>query len=167
MTHPSCKYSGKSVSFVILQGNCLSLQPKIRLNHLAIMYNYNQKKKRKKKKRVQLKIGHGRNKPITAKQKAQYYKYLQSSQWKAKRDVAMEMYGRACGLCGSRHDLQVHHRTYKNIFKELMEDLMILCESCHYAHHKAQIWNNGKTSKYMKDPAYDKIATTFYPDRRK
>lgn len=130
------------------------------------MFPYNQKKKRKKKRGVKLQTGHG-NKPVTHAQKAQYYKYLKSSQWREKREVALEMYGRVCGLCGCKHNLQVHHRTYKNIYKELMEDLMILCESCHRTHHKAQIWKNGKVSKYMKNPNYDTAPTTFYQNRSK
>lgn len=128
--------------------------------------NAPKRNKRKKKNRIKLQVGHG-HKPISPQEKARYYAYLKSNQWREKREVALEMYGRVCGLCGSKHDLQVHHRTYKNIYKELMEDLMILCESCHSHHHKSQIWKNGKVSKYMKNPNYDTSPTTYYPNRSK
>lgn len=107
-----------------------------------------------------------KHKKITGKMKAEYYRYLKSAQWKEKRKMALAIYGGSCGMCGSRHDLEVHHRHYKNIFHERIEDLMILCEPCHKLYHKKQIWKNGKKSKYMRDPNYQVQTTTFYPDRR-
>lgn len=97
--------------------------------------------------------------------KQKYYSYLKSPQWREKRKFALEFYGYNCGLCGSKHNLEVHHRSYKNIFKEAMEDLMLLCESCHRDFHKRKILKNGKKSKYMKDPNYDTSAVTYYPKR--
>ena len=110
-----------------------------------------------------------RNKPkkITGKMKSEYYAYLRSVQWKQKRQMAFDVYGKVCSLCNSRHDLEIHHRHYKNIFKEQIEDLMVLCESCHKTYHKKQIWKNGKKSKYMRDPNYQVTTATYYPDRRK
>ena len=40
-------------------------------------------------------------------------------------------YGFACGLCGSKKQIQVHHRTYKNQYNEKPEDLIVLCHTCH------------------------------------
>jgi cytochrome c len=31
--------------------------------------------------------------------------------------------------------LEIHHKTYKNIFNEKMEDLELLCHSCHQQEH--------------------------------
>ena len=46
-----------------------------------------------------------------------------------------------------------------------MEDLMILCETCHSKHHRDQKFKNGRKSKYMKDPNYDTTPVTYYPKR--
>jgi 5-methylcytosine-specific restriction endonuclease McrA len=47
-----------------------------------------------------------------------------------------------------------------------MQDLILLCESCHKQFHKKKIWKNGKKSKYMRDPEYDKNTITYFPERR-
>lgn len=87
--------------------------------------------------------------------KQKYYQYLQSKQWKQKKEYALEYYGRNCGACGSKYNIQVHHKTYKNVFNETMEDLMLLCERCHRKEHK------GKFKKKVKDSE----TITFYPKR--
>jgi 5-methylcytosine-specific restriction endonuclease McrA len=99
--------------------------------------------------------------------KKAYYEYLQSYDWRKKRKIALEFYGRNCCLCGSTHSIQVHHRNYKNLFKENMEDLILLCESCHRNFHKKKIMKNGKQSKYMKHPAADTNTVTYFPGRNK
>lgn len=99
--------------------------------------------------------------------KRKYYEYINSYPWKQKRKLALQFYGYNCCLCGNRNDLQVHHRNYKNLFKESMEDLIILCESCHRQFHKKKIWKNGKKSKYMKHPASDTNTVTYYPGRKR
>jgi len=106
-----------------------------------------------------------KKKKVTHKKKQEYYAYLRSPVWKEKRKFALQFYGNECGLCGNKHDLEIHHRTYKNIFKEPMEDLMILCETCHKRHHKNKIFKNGKDSQYNRNPHYDKAPVTYYPKR--
>lgn len=118
----------------------------------------------RKRRKPKLKTGKSFKK-VTPEQRAQYHKYLNSAQWKEKRKFALEFYGNRCGLCGSKYDLEIHHRSYKNIFRELMEDLMILCETCHKRHHRNEVLKNGKKSRYMKDPNYDTTPTTYYPKR--
>jgi hypothetical protein len=69
------------------------------------------------------------------KGKEAYHAYLRSKEWELFRQKAFDFYGRECKQCGSKHLLQVHHETYKNIFKEQLSDVTILCESCHEAVH--------------------------------
>jgi 5-methylcytosine-specific restriction endonuclease McrA len=123
------------------------------------------KKLRGKKKKKKLLPSKVIFKKITETQKQRYYKYLKSNQWREKRRTALEFYGNRCGLCGSRYDLEIHHRDYDNIFKEKIEDLMILCETCHAKHHRDQKFKNGKESKYMRNPKYDTDPVTYYPKR--
>lgn len=66
-----------------------------------------------------------------------YKKYLKSDSWNLIRDIVIERDGCKCTRCGSVNILQVHHKTYKNIFNEIehLDDLITLCKSCHYDEH--------------------------------
>lgn len=103
--------------------------------------------------------------------RAEYNKYLKSPEWKKKRELVFDTYGRTCSMCGSIHNLEIHHKHYKNLFKEKIKDLMVLCEPCHSKIHrdikeKKQNKLNRK-DKYYRQPSYDKSTTTYYPDRKK
>ena len=64
--------------------------------------------------------------------------YLESPIWKSKRLEAIGHCGTICGRCG-RYGTDVHHRNYERVGGgELMEDLEVLCRSCHEAHHVAE-----------------------------
>ena len=67
---------------------------------------------------------------------AKYRKYLLSDEWAQIRIDLFNHRGKQCELCLSKNKLEVHHLTYKNIFNEEPEDLMILCKSCHKKQHK-------------------------------
>jgi len=62
---------------------------------------------------------------------ARYHAYLLSDTWSRKREEAFAHYGRLCYLCNAAWNLHVHHKTYKRLGHELMEDLMVLCKTCH------------------------------------
>jgi hypothetical protein len=64
--------------------------------------------------------------------KEEYHNYLKSPEWKAFRKLAFEHYGRKCSECDRTKTLQIHHKTYDNIFNEKLEDVVVLCEY----HHK-------------------------------
>lgn len=71
------------------------------------------------------------------KRQLNYYrnKYLHSEEWKHKRQLIMDYYNWTCQKCGlDAQDL--HHTTYKNIFKEKFEDLQPLCRACHKEEHE-------------------------------
>ena len=63
-----------------------------------------------------------------------YYEYLKSDGWEKIRTNMISIQPN-CQKCNSKYELQVHHKTYKNIFKENLEDLEILCKKCHRAKH--------------------------------
>lgn len=72
--------------------------------------------------------------------KKDYLDYLQSSKWQEKRIERLKMDNFRCCRCGSPHDVQVHHLTYKNIGNEnVYEDLITLCDSCHESIEKEAI----------------------------
>ena len=66
---------------------------------------------------------------------SRYRKYLLSDEWGAIRNDLYAKRGKKCERCGSASKVQVHHLTYKNIFKEEPEDLEILCAGCHKSEH--------------------------------
>jgi len=66
--------------------------------------------------------------------KEKYYKYLQSPEWADIRFHMLSAFPK-CQRCDSKFGLQVHHKTYKNIFKEEPEDLEVLCKACHRMEH--------------------------------
>lgn len=66
-----------------------------------------------------------------------YSAYLRSPFWQQKREAAFREYGRHCNRCGSLTSLQVHHKTYERLGCERIEDLEVLCETCHKLEHRA------------------------------
>lgn len=74
---------------------------------------------------------------------AKYREYLQSEKWKKKRQKVLKRDNFECQYrvwiffkCKSKKKLQVHHKTYKRVFRERMSDLVTLCEKCHKKEHK-------------------------------
>lgn len=70
-----------------------------------------------------------------------FYKwYLTTEHWKTFRLYALEEHGKICKDCGAVDtSLHVHHLTYANIWDERLEDVIILCHSCHWARHPEKL----------------------------
>jgi 5-methylcytosine-specific restriction endonuclease McrA len=62
---------------------------------------------------------------------SEYHAYLRSPEWEAKKLKMFQLRGRHCERCGSRKDIEVHHKTYKRLGRERYEDLEVLCGYCH------------------------------------
>lgn len=69
-----------------------------------------------------------------------YTVYMASAAWKAKRLLVLERDGWQCMTCDCIHegrftkaDLEVHHRHYRNLGNESLEDLVSICPECHDA----------------------------------
>ena len=71
-----------------------------------------------------------------------YKEYLQTPEWKERRQAAIERAGGRCQLCNSQGPFQVHHRTYDNRGCELPGDLTVLCKECHVKYHDKQELTN-------------------------
>ena len=61
--------------------------------------------------------------------------YLLSHEWHLERRAALASANYSCECCGGRKPLEVHHITYRNLYKELPEDLATLCRDCHQTIH--------------------------------
>jgi hypothetical protein len=60
-----------------------------------------------------------------------YSDYLKTPEWKERRETRLKRDDYKCRLCNSKSNLQVHHRTYKRIGCEHINDLTTLCQPCH------------------------------------
>lgn len=63
-----------------------------------------------------------------------YKKYTASPAWRRKRDQVIARDKGKCGWCDAEGK-QVHHKTYDNVGRESLSDLVLLCNRCHNAAH--------------------------------
>lgn len=66
-----------------------------------------------------------------AEKKQDYHEYLNSVNWRVIRNKVMARCGGICEGCADKPAAHVHHKTYDNVFDELMFQLVGLCEDCH------------------------------------
>lgn len=64
-----------------------------------------------------------------------YYTYISSSHWRAKRQERLAFDGHRCAIChhdGGIYPLSVHHLHYESLGDEdVQHDLMTACAQCH------------------------------------
>lgn len=60
-----------------------------------------------------------------------YQQYIQSEQWQSIRRRKLTQCAYRCEHCGDNDTLNVHHLTYARVYREELEDLMVLCYRCH------------------------------------
>lgn len=66
----------------------------------------------------------------------EYIKYLGTRKWRKKAEACKKLAGYKCNRCGSSdRQLNAHHKTYENVFKEPQRDLECLCDVCHRKVH--------------------------------
>lgn len=63
-----------------------------------------------------------------------YAEYLNSTEWRLRARAAKQL-SDGCALCMATTSLEVHHRTYARVGRELLTDLVVLCSRCHRRHH--------------------------------
>ncbi len=73
-----------------------------------------------------------------------YQYYLNSPQWGAKRLKVLRRDKFVCQKCKTQRATQVHHKTYKRIFRERLTDLMSVCAECHRKIHGIKIKSKRK-----------------------
>ena len=88
-----------------------------------------------------------------------YKNYLKSKHWISVKEKYKnsKLNKNCCYCCNSKKNLQLHHKTYKRLYKEKLTDLIYLCDKCHTQVHllliksnsqKVNLWNCSK--KYKK-----------------
>jgi RNase P subunit RPR2 len=89
-----------------------------------------------------------------------YREYISSSKWlerKSKFVVSMVKSKKPirCFDCKCKNWLQLHHTSYKNLYKEKDEDLVLLCKQCHESRH------NIKDSNQMDEELWKELFRVF------
>lgn len=68
-----------------------------------------------------------------------YNEYRKSIEWKNLSDSALKRANYKCEICGQPAQV-VHHKSYPASFKDdNLDNLLVLCNKCHYKIHKNQI----------------------------
>lgn len=65
-----------------------------------------------------------------------YREYLNSEKWKMKRTDVLIRDNHLCQECNNKPAIDVHHKTYENLYNEPLEDLISLCRECHTEIHR-------------------------------
>lgn len=73
--------------------------------------------------------------PYDRLHKWDYKAYLRSAHWDIVRRRALLRAGNQCKGCESTHILDVHHLSYKRLWREKESDVIVLCRDCHALIH--------------------------------
>lgn len=65
----------------------------------------------------------------------QYSQYLSSEAWRDRRELVLKRAHGVCEGCGLAQATQVHHLTYVRIGREMLFDLVAICDDCHEVVH--------------------------------
>lgn len=66
--------------------------------------------------------------------KSAYSDYVNSENWKRKRELAIKRDNETCQICGNKFQ-DVHHLTYQHKENEYVFELVCLCRKCHIEHY--------------------------------
>lgn len=81
-------------------------------------------------------------------QELRYPNYLRTEHWLDFREGAL-LARPFCQVCETAESKQVHHLTYDYLGRERMEDVLVLCASCH------QKWHDEHKGESLSTPADD------------
>lgn len=65
-----------------------------------------------------------------------YSKYRRTKKWKTLASLVKKKAGNKCVFCGSEKKLVAHHHNYINLYNETEDDLICVCNICHYKMHR-------------------------------
>ena len=69
-----------------------------------------------------------------------YRDYMNSEHWQQVRQIVFERDNWQCRRCGTAKDLRVHHISYAHLGRpEELDDVITLCDNCHYQVHSNDI----------------------------
>ncbi|UAB78651.1 HNH endonuclease [Erythrobacter sp. SCSIO 43205] len=68
----------------------------------------------------------------------EYQEYLNSSEWRDKREKVLKRANGTCEGCLDRAATEVHHITYEHIGEEFLWELRAVCQQCHDRIHQSE-----------------------------
>jgi 5-methylcytosine-specific restriction endonuclease McrA len=71
-----------------------------------------------------------------------YKRYLRSPKWRHLKAQIARSRGRRCERCGATFGLQLHHKNYLRLGRELPTDVELLCGYCHGMADFERAWRN-------------------------
>lgn len=97
----------------------------------------------------------------------EYKAYINSQQWKRKRQQAIDRAGNQCQVCGvygtRQTRLEVHHKTYERFKNERPEDLEVVCQPCHLERDKVRAKESKRRAAWaLYDAQLDGWASKVY-----
>ena len=69
--------------------------------------------------------------------RARYIDHLKSDAWREIRRKVLKRAKNICEGCATADATQVHHLTYKNLGRELLWELVAVCDRCHETAHSS------------------------------
>lgn len=88
---------------------------------------------------------------MDSERKQKYLAYLRSPEWHEIKIDLIQTRGLKCEKCCDEYKhpskVQVHHKTYKRLFNESPNDLILLCAGCHMAEHDINPRSGKKVNK--------------------
>lgn len=60
-----------------------------------------------------------------------YIAHLRSAEWKALRQSALRRAKFSCERCAAKGYLEVHHKHYRTLGAETLDDVEVVCKTCH------------------------------------
>lgn len=99
----------------------------------------------------------------------EYRRYINSTQWKKKRQEAIDRAGNQCQVCGifgTRYTrLEIHHKTYERFGHERPDDLEVVCGECHRERDRKRAKESQTRARYaLEDARLDGWASKVYGD---
>lgn len=86
----------------------------------------------------------------SASPRVDYGRYLQTAEWRQRRDAKLRSVRWQCERCPARRNLQVHHKTYERLGREWLTDLEVLCRDCHEGEHVRQMHDDPTGRVYLR-----------------
>ena len=96
----------------------------------------------------------------TSETATNYTEYLKTIHWKnLKTRMYKSKYKYECHCCKCKTGLQLHHKTYKRVGNEHLNDLTWLCKICHeevhlYATDNSKLWSASRKVKKKRAKGY-------------
>lgn len=82
---------------------------------------------------------------------AEYNSYINSAEWRVKRDLVLKRDNYVCQGCLQSKAVHVHHLTYVHLGCELLFELVSVCRKCHERIHADRVYDQDTVVQTIDD----------------